>query len=77
MIRTTTKYSPKKGKCGSGLDMCSECHRHPYPGLPLDGHLMAAGDVKKNSRKRDEGTGMDLGILGGCCSRETVKRIKY
>ena len=49
------------------------------PGLPLDGHLMAVGDVKKNSGKRDEGTGMDLGILGGCCrlQQTDVKRIKY
>ena len=30
------------------------------------------GDLEKNRGKRDEGTGMDFGILGGCSSRQTT-----
>ena len=48
----------------------------PSQGCPPDGHLMAAGkdgDLDKNSGKRDEGTGMDMGISGGCCNRQTME----
>ena len=50
--------------------MCAKCQRHLYPGLPADGHLMAAG--KETDQRIDEGTGMDVGILVGYCNSQTV-----
>ena len=51
----------------------SECQQHPYPVLPLDGHLVVAEEgYQRRPGKRDEGTGMDLGILGGRFSRHTI-----
>ena len=43
--------------------------RMPTTSLP---YLMAArneGDIEKNSGKKDEGAWVDLGTLGGCCSK--------
>ena len=30
------------------------------------------GDLEENSKERDEGTGMDLGIPGKMCDRQTM-----
>ena len=50
--------------------MSFEWQPDPYPGLPLDGHMVDAGKEahtkihSEEQGKREEGTGMDLWIPG-------------
>ena len=61
--------------------MSFEWQPDPYPGLPLDGHMVDAGKeahtkiYSEEQGKREEGTGMDLWIPGACFSRQTTVQL--